>query len=105
MRFQTRVAVQESTEVRDASGGISYTWTDVIGMESVPATILPVVDETRQERITPEEELWTVILAGHRKTIDSSMAILHGSDRFEINRVSTTYGRKVTTLVARRVSL
>jgi hypothetical protein len=99
------VAIQADTPTRDAAGAEVHGWNTVTGLESIPATIMPVVDEERQERDTPELEKWSIILGGHLPQIDTAMAILHGDRRFEINRVSTTYGRRMTTVLARRVTV
>lgn len=104
MRFQTLVAVQADTPSRDSVGAEVHGWNTISGLEAVPATIMPMVDEERQERDTPEVERWSIVLAGHRPEINTEMAILHEGRLFEINRVSTTYGRRVTTCLARRVT-
>lgn len=105
MRFTTRVAIQTGTEIRDSVGGVSYDYTPLPEHTSLPATILPYVDETRQERFTMDTEHWSIILGGHYPAITPSMWVAEGDDRYEITRVSTTKGRRVTTVLARRPSL
>lgn len=105
MKFSHRVAIQTGEEIRDSVGGVSYTYEDLPGHESLAATILPYVDETRQERFTMDTEHWSIIIAGHRPAVTTSMWVVNGTDRYEITRVSTTKGRKVTTILARRPSL
>lgn len=105
MRFQTRVAIQADVPTRDSVGAVIHGWNTIPGLESIPATIMPVIDEERQERDTPELERWSIVLAGHRPEIDTAMAVYHDGELFEINRASTTYGRRVTTLLARRVTV
>lgn len=105
MKFSTRVAIQAGTEVRDASGGVGYTYADLPGHESLPATIMPYVDENRQERYTEAEGHWNVVIQGHHPSITTSMWILHSGVRYEIERVATTKLRKVTTVMARVPSI
>ena len=105
MRFTTRVAILRGTEVRDAVGGVSYTLSVLTGHGSIPATIMPVIDEKRQERSTPDEEKWALVLAGHWPLITPSMWVKNGDDTYEVVRVSTTKRHRVTTVAARRASL
>lgn len=100
MKFSTRVTIQYGVEVRDASGGTSYTYVDL--KDSLPATIMPYTDENRQERYTEARNHWLVVLQGHHPDITTSMWVLHDGDRYEIARVATTKLHKVSTLTCRR---
>lgn len=105
MRYTTRVAIQSNTPTRDASGAEVDALSDVTGMESIPATIMPYTDEIRQERYTEAESHWLIVLGGHWPLITTKMWVVNGSDTYEIERVSTTKAHKLTTLAARFTSI
>ena len=100
-RYTTRVGIEQGTEVRDAAGGVSYTYTTVHRKASLPAVILPYVDENRQERYTEAEHHWSIIIEGDHPEITTSMWVTHNDDRYEIERVATTKGQRVTHIMAR----
>lgn len=99
MRFDTRVDIQQGVEVRDSAGGVGYTYTNVY--EHVWATIIPYTDEDLKERYTLQEQHWNIILGGHYPLITTSMWVVHDGVRYEIERVATTKGRKVTNIIGR----
>lgn len=106
MRFTTRVAIQRGIEVRGTNGAVSYTYEDVTGLESIPAVIMPIIDEKRQERMTPDENRWNIVLAGHWPQITPSMWVVNADNvRYEVVRISTTKRKRVTTVMARLGSL
>lgn len=105
-RFTTRVTIQSGVETRDASGGVHYdTFEDVAGMESIPAVLMPTVDEKYQERFDNDEDSWHIILAGHWPDILPKMYVLNEGVRYEVRRSSTTKRQRLTTLLARRGTL
>jgi len=105
VKFTSRVAIQVGTEVRDTAGGVTYTYSDLEGCESLWATVLPVTDEEMQERMTPDEERWNIIIGGHWPQITVAMFVLDADDnRLEINRVQTTKRQRLTIVRARRAS-
>jgi head-tail adaptor len=101
VKFTHRVTIQRGEEIRDSTGGVSYDFEDVEGLESVAATILPHVDELRQERFEQDEARWNVIIAGSHPDITTSMWVVNGDDRYNIVRVHVTKGGKLTTIMAR----
>jgi hypothetical protein len=105
VKFTHRVGIKIGHEIRDSVGGVGYDYEDLPGKESLAATILPYVDELRQERFEQDEERWSVIIAGYHPEITPSMWVVNGDDQYNITRVSTTKGRKLTTIMARRPSL
>jgi len=105
VRFSARVAIQRGTEVRDTAGGVSYTYETITGYDSIPATVLPVVDEKRQERMTPDEARWSIILGGYWPLVTPSHWVLMDDVRYEVTRVTQTKRRRVTTVIARQPSL
>lgn len=105
MRFTHRVAIQVGNEIRDTTGGVGYDFEDLAGKESLAATILPYIDELRQERFEQDEARWSIIIAGYHPEITPSMWVVNGEERYNITRVSTTKGRKLTTIMARNPSL
>jgi hypothetical protein len=105
MKFSTRISIQQGTEVRDASGGVSYAYGDVPGKESIPATVMPYTDENRQERYTEAEQHWNIVLQGHHPEITTSMWVTAYGERYEIERVATTKLHKVSTVTARRPNI
>jgi hypothetical protein len=105
MKFATRVGIQRGIEVRDASGGVGYTYVDVDGKASIPATVMPYTDENRQERYTEAEQHWNIVLQGHHPDITTSMMVTAYGEQYEIERVATTKLHKVSTLTARRPNI
>jgi hypothetical protein len=66
---------------------------------------MPVVNEELQERMTPDEERWNIVIGGHWPEITVAMFVLDADgQRLEINRVQTTLRRKLTIIRARRAS-
>lgn len=104
--FTSRVAIQQGIEVRDTAGGVHYNeFEDLPGMGSIPAIVLPTVDEKYQERFDNDEASWAIVLAGHWPQIMPKHYVLHGDTRYEVKRASTTKRSRVTTLLAREGSL
>lgn len=100
--FTTRVAIQSGNRIRDTAGGVlEDTFSDLVGHESIPAILLPTVDERYQERFDNDEDMWQIVLAGHWPEIKPKHYVLHGDERYEVKRVSTTKRSRVTTVLAR----
>jgi hypothetical protein len=104
-RYNTRVGIEVGTEVRDAAGGVSYTYTTLHRAASLMATILPHVDENRQERYTEAESHWNIIIDGHHPDITTSMWVTNNAERYEIIRVATTKRRHETVIMARQPNI
>lgn len=106
MKFATRVGIKRGIQDRDAAGGVIFSYVDVSGKTSIPATIMPYTDENRQERYTEAEQHWNIVLQGHHPEITTSMWVVDSTgERYEIERVATTKLRKVSTLTARRPNI
>lgn len=100
--FATRVAVQEAVITRDAAGGVlKDSFQTLPGCGSIPAVLLPTVDEKFQERFDNDEDTWHIILGGHWPQVKPKHFVLHGDDRYEVHRASTTKRSRVTTVIAR----
>lgn len=100
--YTTRVAVQEGVITRDASGGVlEESFQTLEGCGSIPAVLSPTVDERYQERFDNDEDSWSIVLGGHWPQIRAKHYILHGTDRYQVRRVSTTKRQRQTTVLAR----
>lgn len=105
MRFRQRVAIQAPTEVRSASGDVSYTYETVTGLESVPANVQATTNEQRGERLTVLTDLFAIDLAGHHPEVVPEMIVLDGEAVYDIKRIVPTLRREITTVKAERVAI
>ena len=105
MRFRTRVAIQAPVEVRDSSGGVSYSYETIDALADVAATIMPAVEESRDPDLVTVEDRYDIVLAGHHPEVRPEMVVLDGLAVYDIVRVAPTLGRRETVLVARQVAL
>lgn len=100
--FNTRVAIQEAVlEQNEAGEFLAESYQDLDGHESIPAVLMPSVDERYQERYDDDQNLWQIVLAGHWPLIKTQHFVLHDDVRYEVKRVTLTKAKRVTTMLAR----
>ena len=104
-RYRQFVAIHSPTEVRDAQGGVSYTYAVVAGLERVPATIMRSLREDKVETMTPITATHRIVLAGHHPEILATWAIIDGNTRYDVRTVSPTIGRRATVIMAEKVDV
>jgi hypothetical protein len=105
MRFRTRVAIQAPVEVRDPAGGVSHDWETIEALASIPATLMPAVDETLDPELVTVEDRYDIVLAGDHPEVRPEMVVQDGLAVYDIVRVAPTLGRRETVLVARQVAI
>ena len=107
MTMWQRVTVQEPTEVRSATGAVTYTWADVADLVGVPARIIAVATETPGPDMTVVADLYEVHLApgGQHTPIRPQMRVLSGADAYDIRKVDPpTIASPVTVAWAEKVA-
>lgn len=110
MRFRERVAIQQPTRTQDAAGAVIETWTNVPGLESVPATIVMATrmrasGEQRDPQKVWVEDQFDVILAGFWPSITTLMRVVADDGReFDITSVAPTLGRRRTVIQSKIVT-
>lgn len=105
MAYRQRVAIQAPTEVRTPTGGVSYTYDVVPGMDSLPANIFAVTSERRGEDFTVVEDRYDIHLGGHYPTITTDMVVLDGEAVYDILNAAPTWRHSVTEVKAQRVAI
>jgi hypothetical protein len=105
MPYRQQVAIQERTEVRSNTGGVTYTYATVAGKESIPALIVPMTLERRGEQMTVLTDTYAIHLAGDHSDVVPEMVVLDGEGVYDIQSVAPTMRRRVTEVVAKLVSI
>lgn len=103
MPYRQRVAIQEPTEVRSSTGDVSYTYETI--EESIPALIVPMTVERRGEQLTVLTDTYAIHLGGDFPDLRPEMVVLDGEAVYDIESVAPTMRRRVTEVVAKRVSV
>lgn len=107
MRYFQRVTFQAPTEVRSASGGVSYTYENVL--TDVPARIVVARDELATDRLTIITDRFNILVSGDRPEIQPEMAVLDGEAVYDVKRVIPSAlgrrARKQTIVEAERVAI
>lgn len=64
MHYPHLVTFTEPTEVRTASGGVTYDYDAVADLTDLPARIVPVQQDDQTERMVLDTDRYTVIVKG-----------------------------------------
>lgn len=104
MRYRGTVTFQGPVEARTASGQSTYTYDNVDGLESLPATVIPQTIEKRGDRLTLIEDAYQIVVSGRRPEITTEMAVLDGEAVYDVLSVAVTYGN-ATIVTAQRVAI
>lgn len=108
MLFVQRVAIQAPVLEQDETGQELITsYENVAGKDNLPARIVPVTDERRQERMTVITDRFDVLLGGYHPDLTPDMYVLDNEAVYNILRVvpAARLPRPVTQLVAERVAI
>lgn len=79
-KLRHRVAIQQRVESQNSTtGDITYTWQNVAGCSSVPASIEPLSAREFIAAQSVQSEIVARIVIRYRTGLDSKMRILYGS--------------------------
>jgi SPP1 family predicted phage head-tail adaptor len=93
-----RIAIQEAVETPDGMGGSSLSWSAVSGMDSVPASIMPLTSKEQIDALKLESVITNKIRIWYRAGITSKNRIVFGSRIFNIKGAPINYDEKNRTL-------
>jgi SPP1 family predicted phage head-tail adaptor len=82
------VSIQERTYTKDKQGGRAETWSDVSGLESVGASIMPISSMRKEEfRTFNVDATHEIMLRGEITVVEANNRVKWGERVFEIKTV------------------
>lgn len=79
MFFNTTCTIQQTTETRDAAGGVVNTWANVTGLVNLNCRRAPAstarTNEMKLESLTYTANVQTIMIAGYQPTITPKMRV------------------------------
>jgi head-tail adaptor len=103
--FPLKVAIQQRTATRTASGAEIPTWTDVAGMSKIPCRRgQPGGMEIRQSEMTVEHLIVRLALNGYYPTITQKMRAVVGAATYDITAIQADSQQTWTLLDCRLVN-
>ncbi len=98
-KLRHRVAIQESVSAPDVIGGQILTWQNKMGMDSVPAHIMPLNSKEQLDAMKLESVITNKIKIRYRTGITSKNRIVFGSRIFNIKGAPINYDEKSRELI------
>lgn len=107
MFYNTTCTIQQTTETRDAAGGVVNTWADMTGLVNLRCRRAPVstarTSEMKLEALTYTVNVQTIVIASYQPTITPKMRVTCDSLVFDVLAVEHDGEGQMTRLTCQIV--